>query len=145
MIGQRRTLVAVAAALLLTSTARAQQPPTKFVAPVKGVAQIEYLAPQVKADGKSMIVTTIKVKNISSGAIAGFKVDEFWYDKKGQPVTGSQTFRHPKPLLPGETVDVILRVPRVEGMATNSYLFAHANGTIKPTKVTKFTEKKPST
>ena len=144
MIGQRQTLVAVAGALLVASTAVAQQPPTKFVAPVKGQAQIEYLAPQIKADAK-MITTTIRVKNTSAGSIAGFKVDEFWYDKGGQPVTGSQTFRYPKPLLPGETVDVILKVPRVTGMATNSYLFAHANGTIKPTKVAKFTEKKPST
>ena len=141
---QRHTLLAIAF-VFGSSIAGAQQPPTKFVAPIKGAAQIEYLAPQVKADGKDMIVTTIKVKNVSSGAIVGFKVDEFWYDAKGQPVTGSQTFRHPKPLLPGETVDVILRVPRVATMKSNSYLFAHANGTIKPTKVAKFTEKKPST
>ncbi len=32
-----------------------------------------------------MIVTTIKIKNLSNGAIAGLKVDEFWYDKDGQP------------------------------------------------------------
>ena len=30
-----------------------------------------------------MIVTTIKVKNLAAGPIAGLKVDEFWYDKAG--------------------------------------------------------------
>ncbi len=35
-----------------------------------------------------MIVTTIKIKNLSQGAIAGLKVDEFWYDKEGEPGHG---------------------------------------------------------
>ena len=144
MMGHRQTLVALAGVLFLASTAVAQQPPTKFVAPVKGAAQIQYLAPQVKREG-TMVVTKIMIKNVSAGAIAGFKVDEFWYDKKGQPITGSQTFRSPKPLLPGETVEVVLRVPVKDGMQSNQYLFGHANGTIKPTKVAKFTDSKPST
>ena len=27
---------------------------------------------------------------MATGAIAGLKVDEFWYDKAGDPVTGAQ-------------------------------------------------------
>lgn len=108
----------------------------KLVSPVRGEAQIQFLNPVVKQEG-NMIVTTIKVKNVSSAPIAGFKVDEFWYDKAGQPVTGAPTFRHRKPLMPGEVIDVVLRVPRVNGMDRNQFKFEHQNGTIKPTRVPK--------
>jgi hypothetical protein len=111
----------------------------KLVSPVRGEAQIQFLSPVVKADG-NMIVTTIKVKNMMQAPIAGFKVDEFWYDKAGQPATGAQTFRSPKPIQPGQIIDVVLRVQRVPGMAEmrNQYKFEHANGTVKPTRVAKF-------
>jgi hypothetical protein len=89
-----------------------------------------YLRPVSKREG-NMIVTTIKVKNLSPGAIAGLKVDEFWYDKAGDPVTGAQPFRWRKPLQPGEVIDVVLRVPTNPKMDRNQYKFEHANGTIK--------------
>jgi hypothetical protein len=110
----------------------------KLVSPVRGEAQIQYLKPVVRAEG-NMIVTTIKVKNVMQAPIAGFKVDEFWYDKGGAPVTGSPTFRHPKPLQPGQVIDVVLRVPRLPGMEQmrNQFKFEHANGTIKPVPVPK--------
>jgi hypothetical protein len=104
--------------------------PKKLVAPVRGEAVIGYLKPVTKQE-KNMIVTTIKIKNLSSGAIAGLKVDEFWYDKDGNPVTGSQPFRWRKPLQPGEVIDVVLQVPRNPNMNRNQYKFEHANGTIK--------------
>ena len=78
--------------------------PKKLVPPVRGEATIGYLKPVTKQD-KNMIITTIKIKNLSNGAIAGLKVDEFWYDKDGNPVTGSQPFRWRKPLQPGIVVD----------------------------------------
>jgi hypothetical protein len=102
----------------------------KLVAPVRGEATIGYLKPVSKREG-NMIVTTIKIKNLSSGAIAGLKVDEFWYDKAGDPVTGSQPFRWRKPLQPGEVIDVVLKVPTNPKMDRNQYKFEHANGTIK--------------
>jgi hypothetical protein len=110
----------------------------KLVAPVKGEAQIQYLKPVVKREG-NMIVTTIKVKNMMQAPIAGFRVDEFWYDKAGNPVTGAKTFRSPKPIQPGQIIDVVLQVPEVPGMQSmrNQYKFEHANGTIKPTAVPK--------
>jgi len=104
--------------------------PKKLVAPVRGEALLGYLNPVSQRKG-NMIITTIKVKNLSSGAIAGLKVDEFWYDKKGDPVTGSQPFRWRKPLQPGEVIEVVLQVPTDPRMDRNQYKFEHANGTIK--------------
>ncbi|HET9362834.1 MAG TPA: hypothetical protein VFO58_23955 [Vicinamibacterales bacterium] len=110
--------------------------PKKLVAPVRGEALIGYLTPVTKPEG-NMIVTTIRIKNLSSGAIAGLKVDEFWFDKAGQPVTGAQTFRYRKPLQPGEVIDVVLRVPRDDRMNRNTYQFEHANGKIKTQQLKK--------
>jgi len=104
--------------------------PKKLVPPVRGEAVIGYLKPVSKREG-NMIVTTIKIKNLSNGAIAGLKVDEFWYDKAGDPVTGTQPFRWRKPLQPGEVIDVVLKVPTNPKMDRNQYKFEHSNGTIK--------------
>ena len=116
--------------------ASTQEAPRRLVAPVRGEAEIGYLKPVSKREG-NMIVTTIKIKNLSPGAIAGLKVDEFWYDKAGEPVTGAQPFRWRKPLQPGEVIDVVLRVPTNPKMDRNQYKFEHANGTIKTTLLPK--------
>ena len=148
MNGQKHVFLALAGAVLLAAGAAAQQAkpaapaaaapaaPGKLVAPVRGEALLQHTRPQSKREG-NMIVTTIKVKNAATGAIAGLKVDEFWYDAKGEPVTGAQTFRYRKPLQPGEVIDVVLRVPSHPAMQRNSYKFEHANGTIKPQLVPK--------
>jgi hypothetical protein len=144
-----RFLLSLAGVTLVTAIASAEQakpavsPPAsttqkpndeatakKLVPPVRGEAVIGYLKPVSKREG-NMIVTTIKIKNLSNGAIAGLKVDEFWYDKAGDPVTGSQPFRWRKPLQPGEVIDVVLKVPTNPKMDRNQYKFEHANGTIK--------------
>ena len=109
---------------------------TKLISPVRGQAEIGFLQPVTKREG-GMIVTTIKIKNLASAPIAGLKVDEFWYDKDGNPVTGSQPFRWRKPLQPGEVIDVVLQVPRNPAMNRNQYKFEHANGTIKATLLPK--------
>lgn len=114
--------------------------PGKLVPPVRGVADLAVLKPVVKngkIDGRDYILTSIQVKNMSTGSIAGLKVDEFWYDKTGNPVTGD-TFRYRKPLQPGEVITVELRTPRDPRMNRNQYLFAHANGDVKATAVPKF-------
>jgi hypothetical protein len=111
----------------------------RLVPPIRGVAQLAYTKPVVKPgkiDGMDFIITTIRVKNMATGSIAGLKVDEFWYDKAGDPVTGD-TFRHPKPLQPGEVITVTLETPRNPKMNSNRYNFSHANGEIKPTLVPK--------
>ena len=131
--------VLTGAVLGTTGAAYAQAPApstTKLISPVRGQAEIGFLQPVTKREG-GMIVTTIKIKNLASAPIAGLKVDEFWYDKAGDPVTGAQPFRYRKPLMPGEVIDVVLRVPTNPKMNSNSYKFEHANGTIKATKMPK--------
>jgi len=146
---QKLSLLALAGVVVLVAGAAAEQAPKpapeaqasqpapaarpKLVAPVRGVAQLGYTKPLVKnatIGGKSFVVTTIQVKNMSSGAIAGLKVDEFWYDKAGNPVTGDN-YRHRTPLQPGEIITITLETPRVPAMARNQYNFTHANGDIK--------------
>jgi hypothetical protein len=160
MSGQRSTFLTITGVVLLLAAAAAEaavaeqakpavQPPaattnkpndegapTKLVAPVRGQAELGYTRPVSKNDGK-FITTTIRVKNLSTGAIAGLKVDEYWYDKDGNTVTGSPSFRHRKPLQPGEVIDVTLKVPVDKRMNRNQYKFEHANGTIKTTQLPK--------
>jgi hypothetical protein len=137
------------AALLMAGAAAAEQAqpaapaqaapaaPAKFIPPIRGVAELGFLTPVTKRLGKE-VVTVIKVKNLSTaGSIAGLKVDEYWYDKAGDPVTGD-TFRYRKPLLPGEVIEVTLRTPVNPRMDRNSYNFSHANGNIKTKKMVKF-------
>ena len=155
MKGQRQTLLAIGGAVLLVVGAAAQAPVTprpatprpndeaaapkplgKLVAPFRGLAPVEFTSPQAKREG-AFVVTTFKVKNINNAPLAGFKVDEFWYDKAGNAVTGAPTFRHPRPLQPGDIITVTLKVPTHPQMDRNSYKFAHANGDVKPARVPK--------
>ena len=53
------------------------------------------------------MVTRIKVKNLSKGPLIGFKADEYWYSAKGEAISGSPTFRHPKPFMPNEVIEVV--------------------------------------
>jgi hypothetical protein len=142
------TLVAVVVSFGVSSVALAQTTPPaqgtaaaapkkKFVPPVKGVAEIGYLKPVVKVDQKTNeVVTTIKIKNMSLGSIAGLRVDEFWYDKAGNMLPGDSE-RQRQPLNPGEVIVVELRTPKNPKMDRNSYQFSHANGQIKAKVLTK--------
>ena len=106
----------------------------KFVPAIRGLAEVALTKPVTKRVGNE-IVTIIKVKNTSTTrSIAGLKVDEFWYNKAGEPVTGD-TFRYRKPLQPGEVIEVTLRTPVNPRMDRNQYQFVHANGDIKATVV----------
>ncbi len=118
--------------------ATAQQPPAapaRLVPPVRGDVKVNITKPVVKREG-NFIITTMKVKNMMEGSIAGLKVDEYWYDKKGDPVTGS-SFRYPKPLQPGEVIEVTLKTQVNPKMDRNQYQFTQANGAVKPTQVPK--------
>jgi hypothetical protein len=144
---QKLSLLALAGVVVLVAGAAAEQAPKpaagaessqpaarpRLVAPVRGVAQLGYTKPVVKnmkIGGKDFVVTTIQVKNMASGAIAGLKVDEFWYDQAGNPITGD-TYRHRTPLMQGEVLTITLETPRVPNMNRNQYNFTHANGDIK--------------
>ncbi len=138
---QRTIALAAAFGLLLAPVALAQTAVPapaalrKLISPVRGEATVEYTKPNTKVAGNE-VVTVIMVKNTSAAPIAGFKLDESWIDKTGT-LSGGDTYRHPKPFMPGEVITVTLRTPRNTRMTSNSYNFTHANGTVKPKAVLK--------
>jgi hypothetical protein len=106
----------------------------KFVPPIHGIAEVELTKPVTRRVGNE-IVTTMRVKNTSTtNSIAGLRVDDYWYNTAGAPVTGN-TFRQRKPVQPGEVIEVTLRTPVSPRMDRNQYRFTHANGDIKTTVV----------
>jgi hypothetical protein len=110
--------------------------PAKTFAPARGDVEIGVLTPVTKVD-KDMVITTIKVKNLmTNSSVAGLKVEEYWWDKASNPVTGSKD-RLTKPLQPGEVATLTLQTPKDPKMFRNSYVFTHANGKVKtkPMKV----------
>ena len=140
-------LAAAASFLLISSTAFAQAKPAapaaptqsapaakaRWVPPVRGTATLGMLRPVTKvekgANGPE-VVTRIKLKNLSQGSIALLRVDEYWYDKQGNMLPGD-TQRVKKPILPGEVIEVVLKVPKSDKFYQNQYKFSHANGEIK--------------
>jgi hypothetical protein len=110
--------------------------PAKWVPPVKGLATIDMVEGTRKIIGKE-IVSTMKVKNTSTGSINLLKVDQLWYDRK-RAVVSSATSYWRKPFLPGEVIDIELRAPLNGVPDVNQMTFAHANGNIKATKVKSF-------
>jgi hypothetical protein len=139
---QSKTLLAVVCAALVTTAAYAQAPaagaaPARRLVPaLHGEAEIVMTDPVLKNDGKNF-VTTFKVKNLSKQPVAGFKIEEFWYDAKGG-VVGGDTFRYPKPLQPDEIIEIKFTDVRTGKESNNNYKFSHSNGTVKkPTRVKK--------
>lgn len=101
----------------------------------RGLAEIAYTQPvasRERIDGTRYIVTTIRIQNLAEYAIAGFQVDEFWFDADGNTVTGDRV-RIAEPIMTGEIRDVELRVPRVSTMDRSNYEFSHQNGDILAT------------
>ena len=134
--------LALAAAVLAGTTVAAQTAPAtqtraKFVDTMRGPADIQYVRPVIKVEKDGTIVTTFQVKNVSPKAIARLTIEEFWYDKARNPVTGDKQF-HKKPLAPGEVATIVLRTPKTPGMDAQNLKFSHQNGEIKPKKVAKF-------
>lgn len=149
---ERFAALAVAGVLAAAATAAAQAPKPatpaapaaqgarpRLLAPVRGVAQVAFTKPVVKrgkVGGKDFVITTMQIKNMAAGPIAGLKVDDFWYDRAGGPLP-SDSYRHPRPLAPGEVITVTLETPTDPRMNRNQWQFSHANGEIKPTLVAK--------
>ena len=101
----------------------------------RGLAEIAYTQPvasRERIDGTRYIVTTIRIQNLAEYAIAGFQVDEFWFDADGNTVTGDRV-RIAEPLMTGDIRDIELRVPRVSTMDRSNYEFSHQNGDILAT------------
>ena len=102
---------------------------SRLVATMRGPGQIGYLTPVTRRD-RNEIVTTFRIKNVSTGALAGFKVNEFWYDGAGDTVTGD-SFRMRRPFLVDEIIEVELRVPQNSRMENSNYEFTHQNGVVE--------------
>src|SRR4029079_7372607 len=137
MMRQRLMVAAIVMAVGLPApgAARGQDAPRKLVAPVRGEAKVEITKPDTKP-GPKEVVTTMLIKNISSAPIAGLKIEENWY--KGNNAVGGDSYRHPRPLPPGEVIQITLRVPRDKIVgARNQYQFTHAHRTVKVTTVPK--------
>jgi hypothetical protein len=108
--------------------------PAKWIPPVKGTATIE-VARASRRVGKEM-VTTVKIKNTSTGSINLLRIDELWYDAKRELVT-STTERHRKPFPPGEIIEMTLKSPVLGEPQVSTLTFVHANGKVDAKTVKK--------
>jgi len=120
------------------TTQQAPAAPAKFIKPLKGTADIQFIPSQPKKVGAD-IVTVLKIKNLSTAPVSLLKVDEYWYNKANPPtvVTGdSQAYR--KPFMPGEVIELTMKSPWKADLGASQYQFSHAGGQVKLKKVTKF-------
>jgi hypothetical protein len=100
----------------------------------KGQADVEFVSSSRKEG--DIVVTTMRVKNLSSGPIGRLKVEETWFDKGQNPVATSQGVLD-KMLEPGAVETLTIQTPWSAKMNGNSWQFSHANGTVRPHKVAK--------
>jgi len=131
---------APAKAVAATPTAPAPAAPAKWVPPIKGVASIQIVQGPAKVVGKE-IVTTVKIKNMSTGSINLLKADQEWYDKgdgKKRNLVTTATAMYRKPFLPGEIIEITLRSTSKPDLYQHQWAFSHANGTIEVKAVKKF-------
>ncbi len=151
--------IAVCCAVLVAVPLLAQTPPaqtqpaaqpSKFISPIRGEAEIQ-VAPTKTVVKGNQVVTTIEVKNTAGAPIAGLKVDEYWWDKSGNPAAGGATQRLKKPLMPLEVATFTLEDVKDASMFRNTYQFSHAYGKIRTKQVKSLgtgapaEEKKPAT
>ena len=130
-----------AAAPATTTPAATQQAPAapaKFIKPLKGTADIQFMEVSAKKVGGD-IVTILKIKNLSTAPVSLLKVDEYWYNKGNPPqvVTGD-TAAYRKPFMPGEIIELTLKAPYKADISVSQYQFSHAGGSVNPKRVKKF-------
>ena len=121
---------AEAGAAANTLVNRLENSDAELVATQRGIVDIGYTQPRASRES-NFIVTTFMVQNRADNAIAGFQVDEFWFDSDGNTVTGDRV-RFREPIMAGEVVEIELRVPRNSAMDRSNYEFTHQNGDIEP-------------
>jgi dienelactone hydrolase len=122
---------AVAAAEALTSmlaTSEITLLPTQ-----RGLVDIEYTQP-IRRTGRNTVTTTMRIRNQSPNAIAGFEISEVWYDENGNIVTGGQV-KYREPIMPRQVIDVELNVPRDSDMERSNTEFTHTNGDVRQSLV----------
>ena len=109
--------------------------PAKFIKPLKGTAEVEFMEVSAKRIGDD-IVTILKIKNLSPSPVSLLKVDEYWYNKAQNLVTGdSAAWR--KPFMPGEIIELTIKAPYKSDIAVSQYQFSHAGGSVNPKRVKK--------
>jgi len=115
-----------------TVSLTAQTAMKKNAPPLKGPIEVGYDM-SAKREGDK-IVTVFKVKNISAtGSIIGLQIDQFFYDKAGNPLQGTGDRQRVKtPINPGDVVTITLTSNTVAGMANPQHKFSYRDGTIKP-------------
>lgn len=109
----------------------------KWVKPYKGTGTIEVIQSPSKQVGKE-IVTILKIRNTSPGALALLKGAETWFDKKLKPVTGDAPPPIRRPINPGEIVELTFRSPIAPDLYRSTYQFTHANGEVRAKQVKEF-------
>ena len=134
-----RYALAIAAAVALlapTSLVSAQTPAPamkKMAPPLKGQIDIGYVMAPMKREGDKL-VQTIQIKNLSAtGSIVGLQVEEYFYDKSGNPLQGTGDLQRIKqPVQPGEVISVTLTSNTAPGMTSPQYKFTYRDGKITP-------------
>ena len=144
-VGFAATLVAISLIDVAWAGQGAQAPPMKsvlqgkkFMAPVRGQAEIEY-TPPVTSREKEAVVTKIAVKNVSTAPIARLAINDTWYDKGGEVLTAGRGVINGL-LQPGEVQTITIQTPFRPGMNPQQRkpVFSHANGDVKVHPVKKF-------
>ena len=105
--------------------------------PVKGTASVEYIQGPSKPV-KDEIITVLKVKNTSGAPIVGFRIDQYFY--KGKEEVSAGTGRLRTPLADKEIAEITVTAPMKPGISGSQMRFSHANGTVKPEAVKKFSD-----
>ena len=142
-LGFKIVAVALGVGLSASAVVAEQTTQRKLIAPVRGEALVEITQPDTRVQGND-VVTRIRVKNTSTGPIAGFKVDENWF--KGSDALSGDSYRHARPLQVNEVIEIKLTVPRARVIgARNQSQFSHANGNVKPKTVPKIDVPKTTT
>ncbi|MFL6281321.1 MAG: hypothetical protein ACJ731_14490 [Vicinamibacterales bacterium] len=107
----------------------------KFIKPLKGTADVEFMEVSAKKIGDD-IVTVLRIKNLSNAPVSLLKVDEYWYNKAQKLVTGdSAAYR--KPFMPGEIIELTIKAPYKSDISVSQYQFSHAGGQVNPKRVKK--------
>jgi hypothetical protein len=138
----RTVILALAALALAASTVSAQTPATpapapapalkKMAPPLRGPIEVGYMM-AAKRDGDK-IVTTFQVKNLSlTGSIIGLQIEQYFYDKAGNPIQGTGDRQRLKtPLGPDEVATITLTSATVPGMTSPQHKFTYRDGEVKP-------------
>jgi hypothetical protein len=138
VLAQSKPAQAPATSAAPTTGQQAPAAPAKFIKPLKGMADIQFMEVSAKKVGTD-IVTVLKVKNMSNAPISLLKVDEYWYNKATPPaVTTGDTQAYRKPFMPGEVIEVTLKAPYKSDISVSQYMFSHAGGQVNPKRVKKF-------